>query len=102
MRDYLTLGSAPVEENCVQVEPTGNYIQPMKEECKKYKELLEKLFHIPEELRHNTYFTVKRFDHDFGGYYEVCIVYDDSSEESTDIAFSVENNLPNVWNQEEV
>jgi len=94
MEEYLELGSAPADENCVQVETGKDYVPAMLAECKRYKELLRKLFpDKPDDCR----FAIKSFPHDFGTYYEVVIFYNPKIEKSANFAFSVESNLPAKW-----
>lgn len=94
MRSYLELGSAPVEEECVQVTQDIKYLEVMREEVKKYKQLLEELFsNRPDGTR----FEIKSFAHDYGRYYEVVFVYDDEIEQHEEYAFRVEDQLPLTW-----
>jgi len=95
--DYIELGSAPYEEDCVQVSRTKDYIEDMSKECKQYKEMLMKRFPIPDAI--HAWFNIKGFEHDYGTYYEVVIKY---NEEASDFANFVENNLPATWNDKEV
>jgi hypothetical protein len=95
MRSYLELGSAPVEEKCVQVSKTEYYLDAMIDEAYKYKELLEQKFSNRPE---GTKFMVKSYSHDFGDYYEVVFVYDDENEEHEEYAYQVvEDQLPLTW-----
>lgn len=94
MRDYIELGTAPVDEDCVQVLSNVDYLEPMRKECKRFVTLLERLFpNMPE----NCAFGIKRFEHDFGGYYDVVCYYDDEDVKSSDYAINIVNNLPNRW-----
>ena len=93
MRDYLTLGPSPSDEDCINVG-VDNYHQLAKEECRRFKALLEERFPLPPPL---TYFGIKSFPHDFGDYMEVVIYYETEDEESENFAFSVEDNAPNTW-----
>ena len=90
--EYIELGSAPAEENCVSVTRDGDYMPAMREECRRYKAMLESLFPIPEEV--NAYFSIKSFPHDFGSYLEVILKFD---EEAGEFAYDVEENLPGKW-----
>lgn len=94
MKDFIILSSAPIDEDCVQVTSEKPYIEEMKAECRRFKKLLEELFPNPPQ---SCYFAIKRFEHDFGGYYEVVVYYDDEDEVSCDYAFNVEDNLPLTW-----
>ena len=94
MRDHLTLGSTPWNEDCAGVgEP--DYEARSIAECKRYKALLETLFPVPDGVY--GHFSIKSFPHDFGSYREVCAVFDDSQEASCEWAFDVENRLPDFW-----
>jgi len=95
MRDYITLGTSPVNENCVCVTDKENYMPAMLEEARRFKSLLESLFPTPEDVI--GYFTIKSFPHDFGTYLEVCAVYDDEEENSANWAYGIEDNLPENW-----
>jgi hypothetical protein len=93
MKEYLELGSAPADEDCIQVGD-NDYVPAMLKDCKRYKEQLTKQFlNIPDSCS----FSIKQFPHDFGSYYEVVIYYDPNIPASIDFAFNVENNLPNNW-----
>ena len=83
----------------MQVSREVPYIIPMKQECKRYEELLKKKFPIPENLIGEVYFKIKRFPHDFGEYFEVCIVYNEDNEPAIEFAFTVDNNLPLTWEE---
>lgn len=97
--EYLELGSAPSDENCVQVSSTRNYYEEMKEELQRYKLMLQKRFSFVQNSC--CYFSVKWEQHDFGSYGEVVIKYPET-EEGVKIAFFVEENLPSNWNEQEI
>jgi hypothetical protein len=90
MRDFIELGSAPSCEECVQLDKNKPYLDEMREECFKYKQLLIKMF--PEG-----WFNIKTFHHDFGDYLEVVIWYDNEDEKQVEYAYMVEANLPEYW-----
>jgi len=94
MKDFLVLDSSPCDEDCVQVKSNENYIPAMRQECNRYKELLEKKFAGHLNL---VQFKIKSFPHDFGTYYEVVVVFDDENEKATNIAYDIESNLPTTW-----
>jgi hypothetical protein len=97
MRNYIVLSSAPVDEDCVQVSSRVDYVEPMKKECRRFKEMLEKMY--KDKIPQNCYFGIKGFPHDFGSYYEVIVYYDDTDEESENFAFKLESNLPLKWDE---
>lgn len=93
MKDYITLGSSPVNEFCAQVGE-DDYLEKAREESQRYLDLLKKKFGPePEGAR----LSVKSFAHDFGTYHEVVCWYDESFPKSADYAFDIEGNLPLTW-----
>ena len=96
MRDYIEIGSSPVEEPCVQVNKEGNYHKAMREECLRFIELLRRTFGPePEGAR----LSVKSNPHDFGTYYEVVCYFEDNDEEARKYAFRCEAETPARWDQ---
>ncbi|MEF3304270.1 hypothetical protein PV407_13940 [Paenibacillus sp. GYB003] len=93
-KEYLELGPAPYEEDCVQVRVNVDYKPAMKEECERFIELLKKINGVPPE---GAYFTIKWNSHDFGPYADVRIVFDDENEAHVEYAYKVENNIPAHW-----
>ena len=99
MRDYLTIGTVPCNEDCTQTEPSGDYAAAQRREAAIFAEQIAR--HYPEPSA--GYVTVKRFSHDFGGYYEACVVFDDEDEAATTWAYDVENDSLGVlqdWDEE--
>ena len=97
MREFLTLGSAPFEEDCVQVNPDEDYLPAMVKEVKKFVQFLDNRFlNIPD----SAYFGVRSDNHDFGTYKEAAIYYDSDDKESEQFAMFVESHLPALWNDE--
>lgn len=88
MRDYLTLGPVPVDEDCQQIGTPGYDYEKDTADLRRYKAMLQKRW--PE-----AHFAIKSFPHDFGTYREVVVYFDD--EEDDPVAFEVEANLPQVW-----
>ena len=98
MREYLTLGPVPVEEDCVQVNSTGDYLPAMSKEVKRFVEFLDNRFINQPE---GAYFGVKNEYHDFGQYKEAAVFYDTNYAEAEEFAFFVECNLPMTWDETE-
>ena len=95
MREWLTLGPVPYEEDCVQVSSNEDYLPAMVKEVRKFVEFLNNRFlNIPE----NAYFGVKSENHDFGPYKEAAIYWDTEDEESEQFAYFVESHIPATWN----
>jgi hypothetical protein len=96
MREWLTLGPVPVEEDCVQVNSNGDYLLEMSKEVRRFVELLNNRFVNQPE---GAYFAVKSEYHDFGQYKEAAVFYDSDDAEAEEFAFFVECNLPMTWNE---
>ena len=94
MREWLTLGPVPYEEDCVQVSSSEDYLPEMVKEVRKFVEFLNNRFlNIPE----NAHFGVKSENHDFGPYKEAAIYWDTEDSESEQFAYFVESNIPATW-----
>ena len=93
--DFIYIGSAPAEEDCVQVNMDNScYPAQMKEECKRY---IKALIRVYGEEPDGCILTIKWENHDFGSYCEVVCKYDTNSQEAVDYAFRVEEGLL-TWN----
>lgn len=95
--DHLSLGPVPAEEEAASVG-TKDYEHRCAIECAAYRNMLERLHPVPDGVPAR--YRRRRFPHDFGGYYEIVVEFDSTSEEATDFAYSVENNLPIHWDDE--
>lgn len=90
---HIELGPVPAEEPCAQLGREG-YEDQSRDEMRRYATLLGRAFpNRPEGCR----FVVKRFNHDFGAYGEVCVTYSDSSVEEVNFAFDCESSVPGTW-----
>lgn len=97
MRDYMTIGSSPVDEKCVNVGE-DNYESRSLEECNKYIALIRKKLG-PEP--HAAQLRTKLFPHDFGSYREVVCYFDDNEPASAAYALACEGYGPKDWKDEE-
>ena len=93
MMAYLELGPVPAEEEVAQVGADDYGVQSFKE-CKAYKSQLHRVF--GGVVR----FSIKKFDHDFGSYKEVVVLYDESDEAEVHRAFDIKNNCPSRWDDQ--
>jgi len=93
MRDYVYLGPAPAEEDCVQVgEP--DYLERALAECRRYIDLIRRVCGPePPGARLRT----KWEYHDFGKYVEVVCEFDDNVPEAVEYAYRVEEEAPTRW-----
>lgn len=95
MKDWLSIGSSPIEEDCAQVG-SENYAERAKEECRRFIELIRKK--VGEEP-YGASLAVKGFNHDFGRYYEVVCYFEDTNEEAINYAFKCETETPLRWEE---
>ena len=85
MKDYLTIGSTPANEDCF---PAGHPLA--RAETRIYRDQLAREFPTAD-LR------VKGFPHDFGTYHEVVVVYNTDDEQSIETAYAVESDANGEW-----
>ena len=97
MKEYMEIGPVPYDENCAQVG-AEDYIEKSSAEISAYLNQLNRKF--PEAESKGIDFKKKRFDHDFGSYYEVCIYWNTDDEVADQYVYIIEANLPNVWDRE--
>jgi hypothetical protein len=93
MKDYLVVGSSPIEEECVQVG-TNDYERKSRIECNHFIKALKKKFGEPPV---NTSLEIKRFPHDFGTYHEVVCYFETTDIESGEYACMCESGTPMTW-----
>ena len=96
MRDYLSIGSTPAEEDCAQVG-SADYGTRARRECTAFVNQLRRQFGPePEgcELR------VKGSAHDHGTYYEVWCFYDSDTPEGLAYALKCEGSAATEWDDE--
>lgn len=86
--EHLELGPVPNDEECYQTGVDDD--DKIRNQAIAWKHQLQRLY--PDAQ-----FRIKGFPHDFGIYYEVCVFFDPDNEAESDMAFTIEANLPNVW-----
>lgn len=89
MREYVSIGSVPADEECEQIGPNFNP-EKSRAELRAFKGQLERMFPAVR-------FGIKSFPHDFGSYSEVVAYYDSNNEDDASNAFEVENSMPLNW-----
>lgn len=94
MKDWVYIGSAPAEEDCVQLDPKVDYIPAMKAECERFIRAIRKV--VGEEPP-GAKLKIKSELHDFGPYYEVVCEYDVDDEQATAYAYRAEVEAPAYW-----
>jgi hypothetical protein len=93
MRDYLTLGSTPWNEDCACVGEE-NYHDRAIAECARFIQLLRTTFGPEPE---GAALSVKWFPHDFGHYVEVVCYFNTDIPESVEYAARCEDETPKTW-----
>ena len=99
--DYLVIGSTPADEDCVQVCDNKPYMEEMRKECERFRDLLRDAYPPPvdEKGEKRGGLKVKSFPHDFGTYMEVVAVYDQDYPPAVDWAYELEGNTPATWDE---
>jgi len=94
MRDYIDIGSAPYNEDCVQVSQDVDYLPAMRDECERFiLRIREVLGDEPPGAR----LAVKSNPHDFGTYLSVVCHYSTLDEEAEEYADRCESHTPARW-----
>jgi hypothetical protein len=88
----IQIGATPCEEECAQTG-RSDYPERSRRECLVFQRMLERLYPAPD----GACLEVKSFPHDFGGYREVCVCYDDENEAASEYAFRLERETPLKW-----
>lgn len=92
-RDYIAVGSAPVDEECVQVG-TPNYAERAQLQCSYLKKVIGDALGSPPP---GVFLEVWGFCHDFGTYYEVVCSFDPDNKEAREYARLCESAAPAAW-----
>lgn len=85
MKDCLSIGATPHDEPCAQVG-AEDYAQTARLECGRFAAQIRRHYPEPE----NGYLVIKRSLHEFGAYFEVCAVFEDTDEEAVEWAYRCE------------
>lgn len=93
MRDYMSIGPAPCNEDCVQVG-TANYFPRARVECERFIRCIREVLGDEPAGAH---LAIKSNPHDFGSYLDVVCYYDDQDEEATRYALKCEAEAPMTW-----
>jgi hypothetical protein len=97
MRDTMSLGSTPWDEDCEQVPYKDGGIKARRE-CRAYINQLKRQW--PDWETVGVAFRISSNPHDFGTYHDVEVVWDDQGEEQIRLAYAIEGELPEKWDQE--
>jgi hypothetical protein len=106
--DFLTLGNTPTGEQCAQISATEyDFKRESKVEGIAFIRQIARQFGLVENINGNAQNTdgtlivrAKHFGHDFGTYQEICVFYDTDRKDVIDLAFRIEDETPEFWDDE--
>lgn len=98
MRDHISIGCSPTDEECAQVG-SEDYYERARKECIRFISLIRKVCGPEPELS-TAQLKIKSNPHDFGDYLDVVCYFDDDDQLGIDYAFHVEGNTPETWDEE--
>lgn len=93
MRDSLSIGSAPANEDGAQVG-SDDYHKRARAELQAFKNLIRRTIGPEPE---GASLVVKSNQHDFGTYLDLECVFDDRHPEAVTYCFEVERKTPSDW-----
>lgn len=93
MKDYISIGPSPVEEDCVQLGDP-DYRSKARKECVRFIELIRK---VKGPEAGSARLAITSNPHDFGTYLDVVCYYDDEDEAGMNYAFDCESETPMRW-----
>lgn len=99
MRDYLSIDTTPICEDCVPVSKDTDYFPAMQVEANRYKAMMMERFSSANGFD-KICFRITRNPHDFGMYLDMIVSYDDADDDAMNQALFVESNLPRWWADE--
>ena len=97
MRDYVSIGSSPSDQDCVQVG-SEDYNHLARKECLRFIDVIRKK--CGKEVG-SARLSIMSNAHDFGSYLDVVCYYDDQDEAGAEYAYMVEANAPTTWKDTE-
>lgn len=98
MREYLELGPTPCSEDCAQLGTDGFQERVRREAAVYVRQLKRIVGSMGEPVPESFSLGIRSFSHDFGSYVEVVAYYSD--EASAHLAFELEANIPEWWDEQ--
>jgi hypothetical protein len=95
-RDYVSLGSTPHGEDCAQVGQ-DDYRERARAEIRAFA---AQIIRECGEPPLGASLVCKGFPHDFGTYYELCAVFNDTNDEAGEWAYKCEDGTPEHWDEQ--
>lgn len=101
MIERVNIASAPIDEPCVQVSQTEDYLGWMRKECAAFKNQLERMTNAGKfGAPGNAGLMIISQHHDFGMYSEVYVGYSTNDAVGEEYAYEVEGGAPMKWDDE--
>lgn len=97
MIDFVEIETTPAEEDCAQTG-TENYSMISRQEGKRMVAGVLKYF-AKEIGEKQIGFKFHNNPHDFGSYLTIKILFNDNDEEAARLAYLIENELPQTWEE---
>ncbi|MFN6472594.1 MAG: hypothetical protein RMY36_023375 [Nostoc sp. SerVER01] len=98
--DESDLGSVPYKEKRPLINTPDYDADSAKKECRVFKQYLQRLFPIPQELEGQLCYRIRGYGSDFGTYYKVSILYDGNNLEAFNFACKIELvEFPANWDE---
>lgn len=95
----LTIGCSPWGEDCAQVGRPGYGVQA-EAECEAFKAQLLRVYEAAKgKLPKGVTIKVQTHPHDFGDYFSVDALYEDT-EEACEAVSWIDDNVPEEWDEE--
>ena len=94
MRDSISIGPVPCEEECEQLGPDYS-VSMARKQCRAYVNQIRRIYGKEPE---GAQLIITTNRHDFGNYLDVEVVYENN--EGREYALLVEGHTPTVWDEE--
>ncbi|MHC5897294.1 hypothetical protein [Nostoc sp.] len=103
-RDESDLGNVPYSVRYKEKRPPINtpYYDADSAliECRVFKQYIQRLFPIPQELEGQLCYRIRGYNSDFGTYYKLSILYNDSNLDAFNFACNIELvEFPSDWDE---
>lgn len=100
MRDKLEIGSVPYGEDCQQVGTPDYDPDKARKEVKAFHDQLYRAFPELSAENSKTWLKIVSNYHEFGTYREVAVSFDPDDDDSIDLAYRIESNAPEFWDDQ--
>ncbi|MFN6475262.1 hypothetical protein [Nostoc sp. DedQUE07] len=93
-------GSMPYKRKCLLIDTPDYDTDYALMECRVFKQYIQRLFPIPQELEGQLCYRIRGYRFDFGTKYKVSILYDDRNLDAFNFACNIElAEFPSDWDE---